>query len=277
MNRVFARINKESFVFLEKIRSRMFSKQRLKILFSKKEDDWEHFLSIGFRFTRHEIAFKEFYPENVKSYDLVVPLTINDLKRLDRMRDLISDNPIPITNLKSIELCDEKYRFNQALIENGYDDFIPKMDKPQSYPYILKKKIDEWGKNTHIISDIEQEQFFSDILDHPDYFCQQLIPGASEYATHILFKDDKVVCSMNIKYLFKTEHPIKGKDIPIYENICQCSYLEEFSSILKLVGFEGLCCVNYKVIDNRPLIIEINPRFGGSLCRFFFSFMRHLD
>ena len=42
------------------------------------------------------------------------------------------------------------------------------------------------------------------------------------------------------------------------------------------VGFEGLCCVNYKYRDGIPKILEINPRMGGSLARFFFSFLRRL-
>ncbi len=35
-------------------------------------------------------------------------------------------------------------------------------------------------------------------------------------------------------------------------------------------------CINYKVVNGQPVIFEINPRFGGSLSLFFFSFLRHL-
>jgi predicted ATP-grasp superfamily ATP-dependent carboligase len=34
--------------------------------------------------------------------------------------------------------------------------------------------------------------------------------------------------------------------------------------------------VNYKVVRGLPYILEINPRFGGSLTPYFFSFIRHL-
>ncbi|MGH8049795.1 MAG: hypothetical protein ACREPB_03945, partial [Arenimonas sp.] len=37
------------------------------------------------------------------------------------------------------------------------------------------------------------------------------------------------------------------------------------------------CCFNYKVRDGQAMILEINPRFGGSLCQYFISFIRHLD
>jgi hypothetical protein len=258
------------------VRSRLFSKQKLKILFSNQKPAWESSIKGGFQFTQHEIAFEELSFNNIDDYDLVVPLTIHDLKYLNGVRNLIIDNPIPIPSIESVLLCDDKYLLNQTLTANGFGTFIPKMEGILTYPYILKKRIDEWGQNSHIIAGAQQEQIFSDTLTHPEYFPQEFIPGLHEYATHIILKDHKIVCSLNIEYAFETETPIKGKDRPIYTKICRCPYLDVFSSLLMAIGFEGLCCINYKVVDNRPFILEINPRFGGSLCLFFFSFIEHV-
>jgi len=202
-----------------------------------------------------------------------VPLTISDSIYLDEVRELIVDNVIPIPSKDSILLCDDKYQFNQKLIKNGFGEFIPTMDSELTYPYILKKKIDEWGQNCHIVSDAEQELNLSEIINSPNYFTQEIIRGKREYATHILFKDQKIVRSLNIKYSFDKEVSIKGKDTHNYTTICHCPYIDIFSDILKSICFEGLCCVNYKVSDNRPQIIEINPRCGGSLTPYLFSFV----
>jgi predicted ATP-grasp superfamily ATP-dependent carboligase len=82
---------------------------------------------------------------------------------------------------------------------------------------------------------------------------------------------------MNIEYAFASMTPIKGKDRMIYRKVCPCPHLALFSAVLTSIGFQGLCCVNYKLVDHRPFILEINPRFGGSLTGYFFSFLRHLD
>ena len=37
--------------------------------------------------------------------------------------------------------------------------------------------------------------------------------------------------------------------------------------ILKKIAYKGLCCFNYKIVDDKPLIFEMNPRFGASLIR----------
>jgi len=276
LKRLIAAITNKVFCVYQLFLSRLFSKRKMKILFSNKQE-WKDFIKNGFQFTPHAVTFGELSAENFEDYDLVMPLTISDLKGLNEMQNPIPHNPVPVPSTKTIQLCDDKYLFNQCLIDNGFGDFVPKMGGTQTFPYILKKKIDEWGANTHIILDAQQELKLTEILNHPEYFTQELIAGPTEYATHVFFKNQNIVCALNIKYVFEIGTPIKGKDKAIYEKICHCPYLDLFSSILVSIGFEGICCINYKIYDNRPFIIEINPRFGGSLCPYFFSFLRHIN
>lgn len=276
MKRLSAKIANKLFFYFQTVYSRLLSKRKLKILFSQKQA-WKKAITKGFRFTPHEIAFEKLSPENIRDFDLVVPLTIGDLKYLNGVRDLIIDNPIPIPRMEAIVLCNGKYLLNQALIANGFGNLVPRMSGARTYPYILKKRIDEWGENSHIISGAQQEQNLSEVLTDPEYFCQEFIPGRHQYAAHILFKDQRIVCSINIEHVFRTGIVIQGQDESIYSKICHCPYLDQFSSILSSIGFDGLCCIDYKDFDNRPHIFEINPRFGGSLCQFFFSFMRYIE
>jgi predicted ATP-grasp superfamily ATP-dependent carboligase len=39
-------------------------------------------------------------------------------------------------------------------------------------------------------------------------------------------------------------------------------FLEEFASVLRAIGYNGLCCIDYKVADGVPKILEVNPRIG---------------
>ena len=258
----------------ERFRSHLLSERKMKILFFCRQD-WEKNIKDGFYDTPHEIAFEDFPPRDIKDYDLIVPLTMRDLKYLTEVRNLILDNPIPIPSMESILLCDDKYLLNTSLAANDFGHFLPKMGSALTYPYILKKRIDEGSNHCHLISDKQQEQVFSDILTHPEYFSQNFINGSYEYATHILFKNQSIVHSLNVEYKFNSETPIKGKDRPIYTMVCHCPYLDVFAAMLTSIGFNGLCCINYKVCDNHPIVLEINPRFGASLCTYFFSFIRH--
>jgi hypothetical protein len=276
LKRLDARASNKLFIYFQRIQLYLFFKKKLKILFSPKLN-WEPIIKNGFKYTQHEVFFDEISSSNIKDYDLIVPLTIHDLKYLNEARNLIINNFIPIPSMENILLCDDKELFNKTLIAKGFGYLIPNIECEQTYPYILKKKIDEWGENSHIIYNAKQEYIFSDALTNPEYFSQQLIIGSKEYATHILIKDMQIICSLTIEYNFETETPIKGKDEPIYTKIIFPSpYLKVFSSVLTTINFNGLCCINYKVYKNSPFIMEINPRFGGSLGLYFFSFIRHI-
>lgn len=242
-----------------------------KILFSNEKQEWKEDLNKGFRNSNHKIFFGEITSKNSKEYELIVPLKIHELINPE-IRKLLVNNPIPIPTIESVLLCDDKFQFNKTLISKGFGELIPNMEGSLNYPYILKKKIDQWGQNTHIIYGNHEEEMFSEILNSSDYFCQEIITGKSEYATHIVIENNKIVHSLNIKYIFKTDLSIKGKDKSAVI-ICSCPFLDIFTSILISIGFEGICCINYKVRNNTPYIIEINPRFGGSLCPYFSLFV----
>ncbi len=247
-------------------------KPGINILISNRQD-WAGHIKIGFIFTGHELTFDELPQRDLKNYDLVLPLTIPDLLYLTEISDPISDNPIPIPDKKSILLCDDKYLFNQTMINSDFAHFIPAMGEMRSYPYMLKKKVGECGKNCHIIHSETEEKSFMDMINSPDYFTQEIISARKEYATHILFKDQQIIASLNIKYVFDQPISIKGRDRYLYQIVTRCAYLDIFSAMLKCIQFEGLCCINYKVRDDQPMIMEINPRCGASLSPYLFLFV----
>lgn len=162
------------------------------------------------------------------------------------------------------------------MIDTGFGDHIPPISGKKPFPYIVKKCVDESSLNCHLVADNNQEKALANLLGNPEYLSQVYIPGEREYATHIVFRDQQIVCSLEFEYVFTTLTPIKFKSKAQCLRIRRSPFLDLFSAILSSIGFEGLCCVNYKVQNERPQIIEINPRMGGSLTPFFFSFLRHL-
>lgn len=263
------------FLDLENFRSRRFVRRKLKILFPKTE--WEALLRTSFRDTRDQVSFAELSQENIRSHDLVVPLKISELVELDGLRQLLADNPIPIPSMESIVLCDDKHLLNKALIANGFGACVPEMGGRLPYPYILKKRLDECAANCHVVSNAEQELEYSELLDHPDYFRQRFVLGRDEYTTHILVRNGKIACAISIKFVFKDDLHTKGKGCAAsYSRICRNHHLGLFAAILRSIDFDGLCCINYKIVDGRPCIFEINPRFGFSLAPWFLSFVRRI-
>ena len=273
---LFFQVKKFSFLHKEILLYNLLGKKKVKILFSDALVQKKN-LQKGLRLTNIEARFNEFNAENIKQADLIIPLTIADLKYLNKVRDLVSNNVIPIPSMEAINICDDKYLFYQTLIKNGFEDLLPKIDTQLTYPYILKKKTGEKGDDNYVIADAATENKYKHLIENPDYFCQEMVLGTKEYATHILIKDKKIVASLNVEYVFKSKTPIKGQDNVISRRIVNTNYRDILAEILLSIGFEGICCFNYKIKDGRPLFIEINPRFGASLSLYFIAFMRQIQ
>jgi len=269
-------IYKSTFVGREMLRSILSTKPRMNILFSVMPA-WEKYIRRGFKGSGHRLEFNTFTEETIKGRDLVVGLNIADLTFLSERQQLIKNNPIPIPSLEALRICNNKALFYQIMEEKGFGEYIPRVSNDLPYPYILKKSISLFGEDCFVISDKETEDKYRDLIGAPGFICQEIIEGTSEFANHIIFKNGKIFSALGIKYFHDTTHAVNGKMPPIYRRLCRCTYLDIFAEILKAVEFEGLCCIDYKVKDGHPYVFEINPRFGGSLSSYFFSFARRLD
>ena len=267
-------INKFVYFTYEIFRA-LLVKRKFKILFSLKAEREED-VKKSFSLLRHQISFDEFTPENIKANDLAVPFNMYNLRKLIGYRELTKNSLMPTPTLESVDICDDKYLFYTSLVEKGFEDDMPQVGKNLKLPYIVKKKVAHMGMNCYVIDTPEKEDQYKNEINDPDYFCQEIIQGKKEYATHLIFRDGKMVCALNVVYIFSTPTYVKGVDKFICNRLGKCPHLDLFTDILNAIGFEGICCFNYKEINGKPYVFEINPRFGGSLSMFFFSFLRHL-
>ncbi len=247
----------------------------LRILFPPGHD-WEGRIRAGFASTPHEIAFADLTPDNIRQYDLIVPLSIADLYLLHGFGEAVRKNPIPIPSPESVALCDDKLLLNRTLIASGFGRNVPRLGAGQRYPYMLKKRVDTWGKNTHIVTGPAEEAALSGKLSAPDYFRQECVPGRNEYTTHIVCRNGRIVRALTLKLRFDQEPFIRGRDEDSGRSACDCRFLDLFERILGSIGLEGLCCFNYKIMRCEALIFEINPRFGASLAPLFAEFIDYL-
>jgi hypothetical protein len=274
--RLLANISKAKFFALETAKEILSPTPKLHILFSEKCKG-EKFIQKGFQLLHHHVDFDVISPGKIKNYDMVIPLNMEDLRKLQNVPELVNNKLVPIPGIEVTNICDDKFLFDQTLVEKGFKDFLPKTGQNLQFPFLLKKKVSEGGLECYFIYDSEQKEKLIELINNPDYFCQEIIKGKSEFDTHILFKNHQIAASITIENFFEKDAYLKGIDKFICTKIVQSPYLDIFSEILDSIGFEGLCCFNYKENHGKPAIFEINPRFDGSLSRYFFSFLRRLN
>ena len=247
-----------------------------RILFSP-QPTWEPMIRRSFagRHAAH-LEFAEFTQDRVRAADLVVPLSVEAARLLHAHPQWNVPTPMPLPAPEVVALCSDKVALNLALIDHGFGDHVPSMQVAGRYPHMLKKRCDENSVHTHVVHGPQDAARWEDCVSDPAYYTQRFVPGRKEYATHLLMRDGQAAAHLTVEYAFRSDTPIKGKD-PSFHRLVACPDLRLLVHMLRAIGYEGLCCFNFKVEDGRVQILELNPRFGGSLAHYFVLFVRRLE
>jgi len=241
---------------------------RRKILFSDKYG-WRDSICSELSRWRYEPFFKSVDVVDLDGFDILVPQHLTDISYLIDNYPELNGIKCFIPPISALEICNDKSLFNQFMMTSGFGELIPNVTDSPSFPYILKKRIDEFGSHSRIIYTSSEEKTFQKYIDSDDYYRQEYITGRDEFTTHILMVGRKIVFHATLQFTFEKALFVKGVGCKAPRGtVVSCSQMDTFEAILNDLQFEGLCCFNYKLVDGQMKIFEVNPRYGGSLTRF---------
>jgi len=274
--RLRSRIKLQSFLLQQSLLLRSDEAESLDIVFSH-HIGWEPLIEQGFRRTPHRITFADLQTTDLDAYDLVVPLSVRDVLHVGERKPARSLARLPMPTPASVHLCDDKLLLNRRLAELGFERHIPALLASPRPPFILKRRIAECSEDCHLVFDDATRQRLAPQIASDDYFCQQIVAGSSEYASHVVMRDGRIVAEVSIEYIARQDTFIKDSEPFVTHHLTHSPCLALIEEMLRAIDFEGLCCLNYKIGRGGVMqLIEINPRFGGSLAPLFFSFVRKL-
>ncbi|MGN6648351.1 MAG: hypothetical protein ACTHJT_17630 [Cytophaga sp.] len=241
----------------------------LRILFSDK-DDWKIKSEGRYDKKKYTFSYAKFNRLwSIKKYDMVIPLYERDIHILNK-RFKNSRHKFLVAANEVVDFCNDKFRFNTFLIEKGFGNNIPRiLQESSGFPYILKKNLDEWGSNSHIVDSEEKEKLLGPLLSDPAYFKQEYISGVDEHTTHFIFTENKLQYFQTFKFTFQKASFVKGMANPPFKTSVivpvETEHAEVFEKILQAIHYNGVGCFDYKIQDGVAKIFELNPRVGGSL------------
>ena len=244
---------------------------RQTVLFSRKAG-WQKAIEHGMDKNDQPVVtfFYNLDEVNPDLFDYIIPLTINEQKHLNQYYPYLDGQKVINPSNSSMDMCDDKEFFAHHLVKIGFGDYVPKTNGNLNYPYILKRKIGEWGVGVTVITDAECELTHAAWLESDDYFRQEYIEGGNEYTTHIIIHNKSIVFYRTLEFKFCDRFFVKGINVKHQaKNEVDHSHLRNlFECILNEVKYQGICCFNYKLIGGKVKIFEINPRYGGSMTDF---------
>jgi hypothetical protein len=250
----------------------------LSILFSAR-DAWETSIRRGFAGLPHRPHFGELRASDLERYDLIVPLSLDDVEWVRRQPPHVRERMVPLPDAEVMALCHDKPRLNRALTEAGFAPNVPPMGEGVEPPYICKPAQGENSEHCLLVADRDAELRLGNALADPRCFRQAAVAGTTEYATHFVARKGRLQRELTVRYHHDTPLFIKGSpgSQPLAKTLGRCPDPGTIEAMLRAIRYDGLGCANFKIdAAGRLQLLEINPRMGGSLSEYFYSFLRSM-
>ena len=239
------------------------------ILFGAKPD-WREGLAYRLAGSRFAHAMDPLGTADLGIFDGIVPLTLDDRRILAERCGRGDAAASLLPSAEAEALCHDKVALNTHLRVHGFGAHVPAMHEnlptaAQDYPVIIKRRRGEWGVGGRILLAPPDGPV---AFDRATEFIQAYVPGAMEYATHILLKGGALLFAATVRHTLRASPYVMGaSEQPVRSDWLEATpCLPLFLRMLATAGFrDGICCIDYRLVAGRPLVFEINPRFGASL------------
>ena len=101
---------------------------------------------------------------NFNDFDCIVPLALRDYDALDN-NQILSGKRFWAPKSQIVNICDDKLVLNRLLLGGDYAELVPSLREKNSgqFPYIAKRRQDQWGVNSFIIRNSDDERARSTI------------------------------------------------------------------------------------------------------------------
>jgi hypothetical protein len=172
----------------------------------------------------------------------------------------------------TVEILRNKAAFAHYLKAHQLSRFAPlvyERIEDVQYPFVLKRVDLNGSRGVQLIhsrAEYEQLRKQEPWLGH-SYLLQEFIPGCVEHTMNAFFYNGSIVWAAAFSFVLNQEG-IKPVGYPATPHEPGPEERECIERSLQPLEYIGPVNIDYKIRpDGRPAILEINPRFGGSLMK----------
>jgi carbamoyl-phosphate synthase large subunit len=168
---------------------------------------------------------------------------------------------VAVSPLATTRLCNDKYATCRALSEQGIAaaaSFLPGMLENPSFPLFVKPRSGRGGVGAFAIRNQRELDFFLTYVDEP--LIQEYLSGP-EFTIDMLcdFRGRPLAIVPRERVVIRAGVIDRGRTVndPSLIGLAQAC-----AAALQFAGAVNIQC---RVVDGRPVVFEINPRFSGGI------------
>ncbi|MGR3309450.1 MAG: carboxylate--amine ligase, partial [Candidatus Brocadiales bacterium] len=186
---------------------------------------------------------------------------------------------IPFTNADLAQKCNDKAFIMQYAIKRGIDipktfsvndtGQVEKITRQIQCPVLIKPRDSSGSRGIVYVKDKnELTQLYAKVhKQYPFPIIQEYIPdGGEAYGVGLLLNFESEVRASFIYKRLRT-HPVRGGPSTLRESVKRDDIRKIAESLMSSLKWTGIAHVEFKIDprDGNPKLLEVNPRFWGSL------------
>jgi predicted ATP-grasp superfamily ATP-dependent carboligase len=222
---------------------------------------------------------------NDNEYDVIFPMTDDTVIPIVKHKKEFSKHTIvPFPDYEILVNAIDKSKTLRVAMENGIPcpetHFINTLSDLEeirnnlSYPIIIKPAKGYGARGVALCKSEEDLEHKSKevFATHGPLLAQEYIPHGDELGVYALFNFDSEPRAVTVQRRIRS-YPVSGGPSTLRESIKNPKLVEIAFKLLKILDWQGVAMVEFRVDprDNTPKLMEINPRFWGSLQLSIFS------
>ena len=166
-------------------------------------------------------------------------------------------------SVETLRELDDKARLMKRAVRLGLGEFVPHSRKA-SFPSVVKPSLGVAGEGVRIVQDAHE---LADAKkDDPTAVVQAYVPGRFEHSTLLWMRRGRIIACLNTMYEYdSTVYTWPNAREVSRRSLNKIGATERHVFGRLLHDYDGICNVNYKMANRRPMILEVNVRVGADL------------
>lgn len=213
-----------------------------------------------------------------QEYDVIFPMTDDTLIPIIKNKNEFSKYcKVPFANFEIIEKALNKSKTIEIAMEN--DILCPKtalvnqlnelLDyNPLNFPLLIKPVHSYGSRGVVVCNSLEELKVKSEEIYQKfgPFLVQEFIPYHSEVGVYTLFNYDSEPRAVTVQKRIRS-YPASGGPSTLRETIKDDELIENAFKLLRALKWQGVAMVEFRIDprDGKPKLMEVNPRFWGSL------------
>lgn len=195
---------------------------------------------------------------------LVVPTIDDELTLFGRAAARFAEHgvAVAVSSPETTELCDDKYATCRALAASGIDaaeSWLPgELPAAPAYPLFMKPRRGRGGVGAHIIRHERDLAFFLDYVERP--IVQAYLAGP-EFTIDMLCD----FASRPLAVVPRLRDHVRAGVIDRGRTVKDPALINLALACAAAIPFVGAVNIQCRVVNGRPIVFEINPRFSGGI------------